>query len=78
MKTRETVVAIVLLMAVYATIAHCTACSPFAPADGVRVLDVAGYTTALAQCRVEGKKAQSYVIYEACAVEADKHYGVKP
>lgn len=76
MKTRETVVVFVLLLGIYASIAHCTACTPFAPADGVRVLDVAGYTAALAQCREEGKDAGRYIVYSKCADEADRKYGL--
>ena len=72
MKTRETIVALVLLIAVYAGISRCAlACTP---ARAGLVLDVAGHSAALAQCRVEGKEAGSYVVYEKCADEADRHY----
>lgn len=76
MKHRETVVAVVLLLGIYTALAHCNACSPFAPADGVRVLDVAGHSAALAQCREEGKDAGKYVVYSKCADEADRKYGL--
>ncbi len=44
------------------------------PARQGLVLDVAGHSLALAQCRAEGKDAGSYVVYERCADEADRHF----
>ncbi len=52
-------------------VAKCTAC---APAHQGIVLDVAGHSLALAKCRSEGKEAGSYVVYEQCANEADRHF----
>ncbi len=72
---RETVVAAMLLVAIYALFAHCAGCDMFA-SHAARALDVAGYTVALAQCRGEGKEAGSYAVYETCAHEADVKYGV--
>lgn len=40
----------------------------------VRVLDVAGHSAALADCRAEGKDAGSYAVYERCANEADRRF----
>lgn len=79
MRTRETVVAIVLLLAAYTALAHCAiACDLFTPSRAASALDVAAYTAALAVCRAEGREAKSYSVYETCAVEADKKYGVQP
>ncbi len=52
-------------------VAHCQACAP--SHQGV-VLDVAGHSLALAQCRIEGKEAGSFIVYEKCADEADRHF----
>lgn len=39
-------------------------------------VNVDDYRKALAVCRSDGQKARSYSVYEACAKEADVHYGL--
>lgn len=39
-------------------------------------VNVDDYRKALAVCRSDGQKARSYAVYEACAKEADVHYGL--
>lgn len=41
-------------------------------------LTVEQYRRALDDCILEGKDAGSFAVYEACAKEADKHYGGSP
>lgn len=38
-------------------------------------IDLAGYQSALDDCRAQGKAAKSYDVYEACAQKADAKYG---
>jgi hypothetical protein len=65
---RETLAFVFLMSCVVLGLARC------APAHQGVVLDVAGHSIALAQCRAEGKEAGSYVVYEQCANEADRHF----
>lgn len=39
-------------------------------------IDVAAYDHELADCRAEGKDAGSFWVYERCAQEVDRKYGV--
>ncbi|CAN5753946.1 hypothetical protein BH11MYX2_BH11MYX2_41460 [soil metagenome] len=54
---------------------HATGCFLFERAPAA--VSVAEYMLALDVCREEGKIARSYAVYEACAKEADKRYGLK-
>lgn len=69
--TRETVMAGLVVLAVYATLAHCVGCEPHH--QGM-ALDVAGHSLALTQCRAEGKDAGSYAVYERCADDVDRRF----
>ncbi len=72
---RETAVVGLILLAlacVYAYFAQ--GCSP--AHQGV-VLDVAGHSLALRECRAEGRDAGSYLVYSQCADEADWKFGLK-
>lgn len=54
------------------------ACSP-ADATAARAknaIDLAGYQSALDDCRAQGKAAHSYDVYEACAQKADTKFGL--
>ena len=39
-------------------------------------IDLADYEKALDTCRAEGRETKSYAVYEACAKEADRKYGL--
>jgi hypothetical protein len=39
------------------------------------IIDLAGYSLALDECKVQGKDAGAYSVYEACAKKADDKYG---
>lgn len=64
----------VLLLVVGAlALPELTACTT--PPAAKTPLELAGYKAALDECRVKGKAAKSYEVYEACAEEADRRFG---
>ena len=73
MKTRETVVAIVLLCGVYATLAHCTSCS--APMTPQEKAHVANETYAAEQVACVEKSA-TIVESRACRADVRARWGV--
>lgn len=69
---RETALVGLVLLALACAYAYFTqGCSP--SHQGV-VLDVAGHTKRLKECRDEGKDAGSMAVYIQCADEADRHF----
>lgn len=80
---RQTVAVGLALIVPLAIVAHCTACAKRGSLDdnarrAVNAMTVEQFKTALDECIAEGKDAGSYAVYEACANEADKHFGGSP
>jgi hypothetical protein len=60
---------------IYALLAlSCCSAPPNTP-NANTILQLSGYSTALEQCRAEGKDAGSYDVYEQCAQKADAAWG---
>ena len=80
---RQTIATGVALLGLLFVIGHCSGCAKRGTIDdnarrARNAMTVEQYRAALDECIAEGKAAKSYVVYEACANEADKHYGSKP
>lgn len=67
-----------LAAVVYLGIAIVSGCAPaLSQAERARTtFEVGLYTEALAECRARGKDAGSLYVYERCAEEADRRFGL--